>query len=237
MKKKQLGLIGAITLLMGAQVVASDDQVNSADNTKNNKVTSSAQSAGLMAIALRGAALTAQVHGKDAVQAVKSKAQSLVLKGKDAVQAAASKGFLNLVKVAGAYGFGLKEAHEVFYKMNFEKGNQSEKLMKTAQYATRFAAATLAFFINKKIVEMGLSNSKTTKQQIGKFIALVLYFYYLSPELKRTVHILWNKFLIKYASDRIKNALLLKKLPEQEIQLLAPAASQDFADAIVYDLI
>lgn len=225
MKKKQLGLMFAVTMLMVAQVVANEvpaiDQntvtgltevVGGAVNTLVEGVKNSplAQSA-----LLRETALVVKAHGKDAAQA----AQSLV-----------SKGF-NALKVVEAWRSGLFHASEA-WNMKFAH-EQSTKLMKAAQLVTRLSAATLALFINKKIVEAGLSSSETTKKQIAKFISLIAYYYYLSPALKKAVHVLWNKLLKKYASAQIQNALSLKRYKNAEMPLVLYAGSEDDAvDAI-----
>lgn len=205
MKKKQLGLMLAVTMLMVAQVVANEvpvtdltEVVGGAVNTLVEGVKNSplAQSA-----LLRETALVVKAHGKDAAQA----AQSLV-----------SKGF-NALKIVEAWRSGFFHASEAF-NMEFAH-EQSEKLMKAAQLATRLGAGTLAFFINKKIVEMGLSSSETTKRTLIKFITLIAYYYYLSPVFKKAVHVLWNKLLKRYASRRIKEVLTLKRPAEQEMPL------------------
>ena len=202
MKKKQLGLMLAVTMLMVAQVVANEvpaiDQntvtgltevVGGAVNTLVEGVKNSplAQSA-----LLRETALVVKAHGKDAAQA----AQSLV-----------SKGF-NAFKIDTPWLVEFVDAAYMAWNMKFAH-EQSEKLMKAFQLATRLGAGTLALFINKKIVEMGLSSSEITKKQIVKFISLIAYYYYLSPELKKSVHVLWNKLLKKYASAQIKDVLSL----------------------------
>ncbi|NBQ17435.1 hypothetical protein EBU24_03895, partial [bacterium] len=225
MKKKQLGLMFAVTMLIVVPAIANEVSVAGSTITDLTKVVGGAvntlvegvkNSPVAQSTVLRGAALAVKAHGKDAAQAVQSTAQSFVSKG------------INFFKVAQAWRYGLMHAREAW---NLEFAHeQSEKLKKAAQVAVRLSAATLAFWINKKIVEMGLSSSESTKRTLIKFITLFAYYKYLSPELKKSVHVLWNKLLRKYASRSINNVLSLKKYP---IVPIVPTVPADNAQATV----
>lgn len=227
MKKKQLGLMLAVTMLMVAQVVANEvpaiDQNTVTDLTEvvggavNTLVEGVKNSPLAQSALLRETALVVKAHGKDAAHA----AQSLVSKG------------VNVFKIGTPWLVGFVDAWYMAWNMEFAH-EQSEKLMKAFQLATRLGAGTLALFINKKIVEMGLSSSETTKRTLIKFITLIAYYYYLSPELKKSVHKLWNKLLRKYASKTIKDVLSLKRYKKAVMPLApdAPGANNDVAHAV-----